>query len=90
MTAPCSHCGGSGKEPDAIERIRAWCERNGHWVSWDDRVTEAAAADILGRQPKTLRNWANGAGPALPRRKNAAGAVTYRIVDLVRLMNEAA
>lgn len=86
MTRCCPHCGGTGLAPepvqtaDATEALRAACRERGIWLSHDDRVREADAADLLGLAAKTLCNWrsADRRLPFEPRN----GRPLYALVDL--------
>lgn len=64
-----------------VAELRAWCEQRGVWLGPGDEIDQANAAAILGKAPATLKSWrASGSGP--PYRKNAGGAVRYRLIDL--------
>ena len=89
MTAPhCPTC--TCYEPTdpwaaEVERLRTWCEEQGHWVSPDDRVKATTAAAILGLSRVTMRNMRClpfGYGPKFYRR-GERGHVTYALHDLV-------
>ncbi len=65
----CPHCQGTGLAPeaiaaDAVERemiiLKAACREGGLWVSPNDEVREADAAELLGLARKTLINWRSG------------------------------
>ena len=85
MAVVCPFCHGTGYVPEAnpiasADALRMVCRERGLWISPDGAVREEAAADILGKQAKTLRNWrANGAGPPWFRR---AGRVVYPLDGL--------
>ena len=78
----CPCCGQAlPEEIDPVAEMIAWCRSNGHPIYPGDRVSEATAAEILGRSPHTLRNWRSiGTGPPPVR---VRGRVTYRLHDLV-------
>lgn len=82
--ACCPHCGGTGSVPDAkpalIDQLRAACVARGTWVSPDERVREADAAELIGWQPKTLRNrrYADAPIPFVMR----GGRPLYALSDL--------
>jgi predicted amidophosphoribosyltransferase len=83
--APC--CAACGQPlprtgaPDSLERI---CRERGLPVTVDGRVSEAVAAEILGRAPDTLRNWAYASAP-VPFVK-VRGRRTYRLQDLAAFL----
>lgn len=86
MTDCCPNCGHplglAAESPvDALERA---CRERGLWVSLDGRVTEAVAAELVGRAPGTLRNWALGEQP-LPFVR-IRGSRTYRLTDIAAFM----
>lgn len=86
MNRTCPCCGQMLPEADRgpVAELRAWCAENGHPVYALDRVSEATAAAILGREPGTLRNWrAQGAPLAYVRIR---GRVSYRLEDLAAAM----
>lgn len=89
----CPHCG----QPMPLSRVeavearviawRAWCRDNGRWISpVDDRVSEASAAELLGRTSFTLRNW-RSAGRPLPFVR-IRGRISYRLRDLALMLEE--
>jgi hypothetical protein len=90
----CRCCRGTGYEfslPEAeIEAIadglRNACRAAGAKIVGDDRVAEATAAMLVGREPGTLRNW-RGLHQPIPFRK-LAGRVSYRITDIARWVHE--
>jgi hypothetical protein len=88
----CPHCGQPmpTSRAEAIEaRVatwRAWCGQNGRWVSPDDRVNEATAAELIGRTSFTLRNW-RSAGQPLPFVR-VRGRISYRLRDLALMLEE--
>lgn len=88
----CPHCGQPmpTSRAEAIEAQvttwRAWCRQNGRWVSPDDRVNEATAAELLGRTSFTLRNW-RSAGQPLPFVR-VRGRISYRLRDLALMLEE--
>ncbi len=56
----CPHCGqplrSNGVDlEDRIGAMREWLTAQGHWISYDDSICEAAAAHLLGRSAHTLR-----------------------------------
>lgn len=68
------------------EMLRAACVAEGTFVSADGRVSEEAAAELLGVTAGTLRNWrAVGLSPAWYRPRPGAKA-TYRLADLGRFI----
>ena len=86
MIDHCPTCGqalpDATAQPDTLEQLRDACRERGIWVSPDGRVREADAADLLGRQPKTLANWRYGDQrlPFVIR----AGRALYALEDLAR------
>lgn len=88
--ATCERCGGSGEVPDQVapaDQLRAACAARGIWVSADDRVREADAAELLGMAPKTLRNWRYTNEP-LPY-TTRAGRPLYALSDLAEWLANA-
>jgi hypothetical protein len=84
---PCPCCGGTGWAPQVdagalAGQLRETCRERGTWLSPDDRVREADAAELLGLKPKTLENW-RAAGAKLPYIKRA-GRPIYALADLAR------
>lgn len=62
------------------------CKERGYHVTADQRVSEAVAAELLGRSPRTVAHWAHeGSGPAFVRVRNRR---TYRIGDLALLLSK--
>ena len=81
----CEHCHGTGWAADCdaathLEKLRSFVRERGFWISADERVREAVAAQLLGLKPKTLENW-RGAGARLPHIKRG-GRPLYALVDL--------
>lgn len=85
-TAVCPCCGGTGSAPaaDHVAELREWCAVRNHVVLPGDRVSEHVAAEILGRAPGTLRNWASAARP-LPF-TTIRGRRTYQLMDLAEML----
>jgi hypothetical protein len=69
---------------ELIVAMRRWCADNDRWISFDGRVNEAEAAELIGRDPATLRNWrASNASPVpFVRSGSGRGRVTYLLLDL--------
>ena len=81
----CPHCLKSfDPDADPVElkrrELQAKCQELGIPVTWDGYVSEAAAADCLGRRPATLRGWRDQQQP-IPFRK-VGGRVQYALCDL--------
>jgi hypothetical protein len=68
------------------EELRADLESRGVSVGFDrePRVTEAVAADLLGRAVGTLRNWRYGASPL--QHIQIGGRYYYRLKDIASLL----
>lgn len=91
MTVPshCPHCGYSlvPREDAVASRLRELehaCQSRGLPVTGDQRVSEQVAAELLGRAPGTLANWAYGDG-TLPYTK-VSGRRTYRLADIAAFL----
>lgn len=71
-----------------VTELTARLEARGCWVSLDNRVREAAAANIIGLSPRTLRQWREeGRGPVFV----AIGhRITYRLADLLAWLDSRA
>ncbi|MBK9656918.1 MAG: helix-turn-helix domain-containing protein [Rhodanobacteraceae bacterium] len=66
-----------------VDRIAERLRAKGHWVSDDDRVYEAGAAELLGCSTETLRKWrAADTAPVFIR----AGRLTYRISAVLEFL----
>jgi len=91
MNPPCPHCGGTGRAPDAAERlaeeIRAQLRAGGETVGFDDAVSESIAARVLGVALGTLRNQRT-MGKAPPHRRRAHGVIRYPVIELARALLE--
>lgn len=62
-----------------VDDLREQIRRHGLSVGPDDTVGELAAALLVGRSPKTLRNWRSiGAGPE----HETTGRARYRLEAL--------
>ena len=65
-----------------VRELTAALVAEGHKVTIDYCVTNDAAAIVIRRKPKTLRNWRHaGCGPRWE--KLVDGSVWYRLVDLL-------
>jgi len=65
------------------QRLREWCEANGHHIAADGSVYETTAALLLDRAPNTLANWRSNGGAGVPYfRSGRTGRVRYRLADL--------
>jgi len=65
------------------KEFRVWCEMNGFSVSPDGRVSETAAAQLLGLETSTLANLRSmGLSPAYFRRSWGGTRNSYRLRDL--------
>jgi len=91
----CDACGQLTPEvrkAEAIEArlitMRSWCQQNGKWVSPDDRVDEATAAELLGVSPFTMRNWRSARQPLAFFRVRGRGRISYRLRDLAMMIEE--
>lgn len=86
----CPRCGfcDDDDERDLDERAERLAEQiraAGHWVSFDRRVSERTAAQLLGRSETTLRHWrSKGVIVAVMVR----GRATYRLRDLLQFMDD--
>lgn len=67
------------------EQLAEACRRAGLRVTPDGRISEAAAADLLGLAPGTVRNWRSQHRPLAYVR--IGGRVTYRLETLAALIN---
>lgn len=74
----------SDADGDLAQLTAAAIER-GHRVTGDGYVTEAAAADLLGKAPKTLSGW-RAAHEPIPWRRGAGGRVEYALADLAAFL----
>lgn len=91
MSASCPHCKRPYLEPpddtlpqlDRVAMLRHACALMGIRPSWDGYVSEAAAARLLNRSLKTIRNRRHAEG-GIPYRKGAGrnGRVEYSLADL--------
>lgn len=71
-----------------LEAFRQYVVDRGHQITVDGRVVEAVAADLVGRQPKTLGNMRNiGTGPRYYR---IGGRIEYRLQDLAYWIEQGA
>jgi len=71
-----------------LETFRQYVVDRGHQITPDGRVVEAVAADLVGRQPKTLGNMRNiGTGPRYYR---ISGRIEYRLQDLALWVEQGA
>lgn len=84
MTGRCRHCQGTGREPDHLADLRDWCEARHVPILPGDRVSEHAAAQMLGRADGTLRNWAYADRP-IPF-VTVRGRRTYRLADIAAMI----
>ena len=65
------------------QNFRAWCIENGFSVSPDGRVSETAAAQLLGLEVSTLSNLRSmGVAPPYFRRSWGGTRNSYRLYDL--------
>jgi len=83
----CEHCHGTGlaAAPDAatmLEHLQAAVRARKIWISPDERLREADAADLLGLKRKTLENW-RGAHAPLPYIKRN-GRPLYALLDIAK------
>lgn len=93
---PCPHCCSTGyslansaceAEIVAIAAgLREACRAIGASISGDDRVDEATAAMLIGRKPKTLRNWRHTHRP-IPYVERCR-RISYSVSDIARWMTE--
>lgn len=79
MSAPAA----SDRIAELARRLHVWCEETGHAVDAAGRVSEATAAQILGKSPGTLRNWRAGAN-RLPYYRGSP--VKYALRDLAEFI----
>lgn len=63
-----------------LSALRAACDRLGARVTWDEFVSEATAARLLNRKPKTLRNRRSIDRPIETRK--VAGRIEYALRDI--------
>lgn len=85
-----------GIEPDPIvdpvaeteAMLRRCAEERGYRITPDGYVSEAAAAELLGRAYNTVRNWRSQHRP-IPFRR-FLGRIEYSLADLARFTIEAA
>ena len=68
-----------------LAQLTAAAIERGHRVTGDGYVTEAAAADLLGKAPKTLAGWRSTHEP-IPWRRGAGGRVEYGLADLAAFL----
>ncbi|MCR6699706.1 MAG: helix-turn-helix domain-containing protein [Dokdonella sp.] len=83
----CPTCGAwtevEAEHDEAAELLAAYrrhCADHGHHVLPGDRVPEHVAAELLGRAPGTLRNWAGADRPL--RFSQVRRRRTYRLDDI--------
>lgn len=86
MTNCCPNCGHRLDAPveSPVEALERACRDRGVWVSPDGRVSEADAAELLGRATATLANWSYADQP-LPFVK-VRGRRTYRLADVANML----
>lgn len=84
MTSCCPACGQLLPQADPVEQLREACRSRGVWLSYDDRVREADAADLIGLTVKTLRNrrYQDAPLPFVMR----LGRPLYALTDLAAFM----
>lgn len=85
MTEACPCCGGTGlaTPDDRVAALREWCRERGHWISPEDEVRTAVAADILGLSEQWLRTQAcYGFDSAIPSRRVGRHRM-WSLADLV-------
>ena len=71
----------------SVEKLRMWCAERGFPVFPMDRVGEQAAAAILGKCEKTLRNLRYcGSGIPFCRSGGGRGRVSYFLRDLSEIL----
>lgn len=83
----CPNCGQVlPRDPvdEMLERLREACQVRGLFVTWDDHVTERIAAELLGREMGTLRNWRSQHRPLKFRKLN--GRIEYPLSELARML----
>jgi hypothetical protein len=66
--------------------LREACRTIGVVISGDDRVDEGAAAMLVGRKPKTLRNWRHTHRP-IPYVERCR-RISYSIGDIAKWLTE--
>ena len=76
---------GDGDSDGDLAQLTAAAIERGHRVTGDGYVTEAAAADLLGKAPKTLGGW-RAAHEPIPWRRGAGGRVEYALTDLAAFL----
>ena len=85
MTGRCPKCGyHADDQAGQVEELAEAVRRAGHRVTPDMRITEAAAADLLGLAAATVKNW-RGMHRPLPFVK-VGGRATYRLRDLAEYL----
>ena len=93
MKSCCPHCGHQLQDrADQIAKhiadLREWAAERGVWLGPGGDVSEAVAAEMLGRQPSTLRHW-RGTDGRLPWHR-CGGRIRFKIEDIATFMAESA
>lgn len=81
----CPHCGEIIEPENSVSALKKWCRENGHVILALDRVFENVAAEILGLNPGTLRNYrsrSTGWQEIPYYRAGKSGRVAYALSDL--------
>jgi hypothetical protein len=90
----CPHCGrpiGTDREEQIARHLadlREWAAERRVWLGPAETVTEAVAAEMLGRAPSTLRHW-RGTDGRLPWHR-CGGRIRFRLEDIATFMAETA
>lgn len=80
----CGYCPSPDPLQARVEELRTWCNARGYWVGPGDTVTEETAAEILHRQPNTLRGW-RSTDQRLPFQR-VGNRIRYRLADIAAFM----
>ena len=85
----CPNCGHSLSSPERqstpAQRLEQACRDRALPVTVDGRVSEQVAAELLGRVPGTLANWAYGSAPLAF--VKIRGRRTYRLTDIAEMID---
>jgi hypothetical protein len=77
----CTHCAGSGREPDRLELLKRRARSLSILILTGDRVREEGAAVLLDRSIETLKGWRK-TDQRLPFIRDAANRITYALCDI--------
>ena len=71
------------------DRLRDACNRDGIFITADDRVAEESAAGLIGMAAGSLKNCRQlGNGPDYYRCPAGGGRISYRLIDLAQWIEQ--